>query len=194
MNVRNFSFALLLLTGCNAAIFSPDEEALMRNPLYAEHYAEQLVDAMVNLEVYEDPVLEDEAKKKIVSDTKEKGLAVARQARTDQRDGIIGQFIPMKEYAEGEVLYKENFLHVAPSFVTTPGPDLHVWMTTVVDPRDVEFPDPTAIDIGSLKTAYGAQSYAVPKVEDPKAYRTVVLWDNALGRLWSFAQISPLFE
>ena len=192
-----FRVALLgsfLLAACNTTAYSPDAKALLQNPLFAELYSEQLVDTMVNLEIYEDPVLQDEAKKKVASDAKEQWLAVARKARADQREGLIGQFVPMKEYAEGEVLYKDDMLHFSPPFITTPGPDLHVWISTVVDPRDAEFPDPTAIDVGPMHVPYGAQTMPVPAVEDPKAYRSVVLWDNALGRLWGFAQISPMFE
>ena len=193
MNLRYTPILLLALTACGTAVFSPDEEALLRNPLYAEQYSEALVDALVNLEIYENPLLEDEAKKKIADETKEEWLKVAKKARADQRDGSIGQFIPMEQFAEGEAIYVHDLVHMSPQFFMTPGPEVRLYLSKVIDPRDAEFPDPTALDLGTIKSAYGAQSYAVPTVDNPKEYRTLVLWDAALGMLVSFAQLNPLY-
>ena len=46
------------------------------------------------------------------------------------------------------------------------------------------------MDLGPIQTAYGAHAYEVPSVENPPLYRTVVLWDDRLGRLHSFAQLN----
>ncbi len=183
--------AALLLAACSKTYFTPDSNALLSNPLYAEQYAEQMVDTMVDLEIYEDPILEDASIKKIVDETKGHWLAVAREARAAQRKGAKGGFIPMRAYAEGEVLFTEDALHVSPQFSATPGPSLHIFITTIVDPRDTEFPDETAIDLGEIASMQGAQSFPVPAMENWKIYRTVVLWDRDLKRLYAFAQISP---
>lgn len=185
---------LLMLTACQSR--NTQEHALsylLENPLYAERYSEAMVDAMVELEIYNDPIIEDEAKKKIADKTKEKWLEVARDARAAQRMGSKGTFTPMEAYTAGEVLYKDNTIFLAPDFATVPGPSLHLILSTVVDPRDAEFPDATAIDIGEIRSNLGTSRYDVPEVEDPKLYRTLVLWDTKLEQLYGFAQISPLY-
>jgi len=68
---------------------------------------------------------------------------------------------------------------------------LHVYLTNAVDPRDVAFPDPSAKDIGLIASPYGAQSYALALTPDElKKYRTVVLLDRELNRIYGFAQLS----
>ena len=185
--------AALTLSACNNTQFTPDQEALLRNPLYTEGYSESMVDTMVNLEIYNDPILEDETVKEYVDSTKETWLKVAKASRAKQREGAKGTFIPMKEYTEGEVLYVDNLVHLSPFFTSTPGPSLHIFLTKAVDPRDVLFPDESALDLGALTVVQGAQSFAVPDVENPAEYLSVVLWDTKLDRLYSFAQITPLY-
>lgn len=195
-SMKNTSLALALsltLVGCQAAQYSPDRDALLSNPLYAETHAENMVDVMVNLEIYNDPILEDEEVQTIVDNTKETWLKVTKAARAAQAEGIKGTLIPMKEYVEGEVLYYKNALHFSTYFSSSPGPSLHVFLSKAVDPRDVLFPDESALDLGEMTAPYGAQSYPVPEVEDTQAYRSVVLWDTELNRLYGFAQISKSF-
>jgi hypothetical protein len=81
-------------------------------------------------------------------------------------------------------------LYLSSDFVSKPGTNLHVYLTTVVDPRDGSFPDPTAIDLGAIQTVYGAQQFAVPKQEKPELLRTFVLWDKGFNRLYGFAQLT----
>ncbi|MCA9370572.1 MAG: DM13 domain-containing protein [Candidatus Peregrinibacteria bacterium] len=192
--MKNTSLLLpILLIGCSAQQFTPDQDALLSNPLYAETYAESMVDTMVNLEIYNDPILEDTTVKALADSTKETWLKVAKAARAAQGEGQRGTFVPMQQYVEGEVLYRENMVHFSTFFNTVPGPSLHVFLTTVVDPRDSAFPDTTALDIGVMTVPYGAQSFPVPEVENPFTYRTVALWDTELKRLYGFAQISKPF-
>lgn len=185
--------ALLLLTACGQPDYHPDFEAKLQNPLFAEQYAEAMVDAMVNLEIYQDPILEDEGKKKVADKAKEFWLEKAKKARAEQREGSKGGLLPMKAYVEGEVLYRNNTLYFPAYFLSTPHPSVHVFLSKVIDPRDAEFPDPTALDLGLIQSAFGPQAYAVPEVENPREYRTVVLWDTKLERLLGFAQIDPLY-
>ena len=189
-------FALLPLSACTSSTvtYEPDLDSLLSNPLYAERYAENIVDTMVNFEIYQDPILEDDAKAKIIDQTKEKWLKVAKKARKAQRSGAKGGFVPLKKHAEGEVMYADNKLHIAPEFFAVPGPSIHVYITTAVDPRDVDFPDESGFDLGELKTMYGAQTYSVPEVENPRLYRTAVLYDTELEVLWGFAQMTPIFD
>lgn len=188
--------APLLLVACNTTTKEQHRESLLKNPLYLELYSEQLVDTMVNLEVYADPLIEDESKKKIADDTKKYWLAEAKKARKAQRQSSKGSFITMKEYVTGEVMLTKDgsAVHFGPTFTATPGPSVHAFISQTVDPRDVEFPDPTAIDLGEIYVPYGASSfYPEEKIKDVIKYRTVVIWDTELERLYGFAQISPLY-
>ena len=187
------SFALLpiLLAGCTSSNSSgPNLEAHLLNPLYAERYYDNLVDRIVELEIQKDPILENERKKKIADETRRKALAGAQEAQKKQREGPRGFFIGVQEYAQGETLYLGDTLYLSTTFETDPGPSLHLYLSTIVDPRDTEFPDETTFDLGRLESPYGVQQYAVPEVEDPLLYRTAVLWDTKLERLYGFAQLS----
>ena len=182
----------ILLTGCQtgSGTTQPTTKFLLENPLYAERYAEALVDAMVELDIQDHPLLEDKKKKSLVDDTRKEWLQKSKDARSLQRDGLVGSFIETEEYTYGEALYLNNILYFGPAFVVTPGPNVHVYLTKVVDPRDIVFPDESSIHLGEVISAFGAQQYNVPVVEEPLVYRTVVLWDTQLERILGFAQLS----
>lgn len=189
------SMALLTLTACQSTGNTQEHKLsyLLENALFAERYSEAMVDTMVELEIYNDPIIQDEKKRKIADQTKEKWLKVAQAARKKQREGSKGGFIPMSEFTSGEVLYVDNTVFLAPDFATVPGPSLHLFLSETVDPRDVEFPDTTAIDLGEIRSNLGTSRYEVVEAGEPSAYRSLVLWDSALGRLYGFAQINPLY-
>lgn len=191
----SLSFFAILLAGCSQDPLPRSDTSLeeqLRNPLYAEQYYDELVERLVTLEIQKNPLLEDEEKKERVEKARSKALANANEANNLQDKGTKGNFLSMEEFAKGEVLYLENWLYFSPEFETVPGISLSVFMTIVVDPRDVNFPDVSAIDLGPLSDPYGAQALPVPPVDIPLAYRTVVLWDTVLERLYGFAQLSPL--
>jgi hypothetical protein len=179
----------LLLAGCLGKQTTTLEDRL-QNPLFAERYAESVVDRLVELEIIKDPVLEDVAKKAYLDTERKKWLEVTRNARQVQRDGMEGSMLPVGDFAKGDVLYVQGALYFGSLFEIDPLPSIHVYLTTTVDPREIAFPDTTAMDLGLLQSAYGAQTYTVPNVDNPLLYRTVVLWDTEFGRLHSFAQLS----
>jgi hypothetical protein len=195
MKIRSIALiAPLLLTACGGT-YNPDQKALLENPLFLEQYAEQMVDTMVNLEINENPILEDSAKKDIVDETKEYWLKQSKKARKRQRQSLKGSFITMGEYTEGEVIFTGDTVYFGPTFTSGTGPSVHIFLSKTVDPRDVEFPDETAIDLGELNVPYGAQGFLLSEnLQDPTAYRTVVIWDTKLELLYAFAQISPLYD
>jgi len=182
---------LLLLSACTSG---PPQgmslEERLKNHLFAEAYYDTLLDRMVELDIQDDPLLEDSGKASIVENTRRDALAKAKEATRKQREGLAGNFVPAKEQTGGEVLYVDNSLHFGPTFDTYPGPSLHVLLTTIVDPREGTFPDDTAIDLGEIQSPLGAQIIPVPEMEDTAKYRTVVLWDTKLERLYGFAQLS----
>lgn len=185
-NLCVFSCALLL-SACTGTAATHD---LYDNPLYAEWYYQDLVDEMVELVLREDEITKDERKMNIIEDTRRDALQKQKDAERRQYEGIMGQFISDIETTRGEALLLDDTLYLGPDFDTVPGPDLHLYLTTAVDPRD-SFPDETAIDLGELRDAYGAQAYAVPmsEGEERPQWRTLVLWDEQLERLYGFAQL-----
>jgi len=192
----------LLLCGITllplAACFGPpgDQSATLQqqieNPLFLERYAEEMVENMVQITIEENPILDDTRKAAIVEQTRTYWLDEAKQARRAQQEGKSGSFLPMEEYARGEVLLAaDGHLYISPTFEATPSPSLHILISTVLDPRDANFPDDSSIDLGPIQTNYGAQTYNLPEdMENLLLFRTVILWDTELERLQSFAQIS----
>ena len=180
----------MFLSACAAPNGTMTLEQQLANPLYAEQYYDILLDRMVELDIQDDPLMQDANKAALVEDTRLEALKKAKEATQRQREGALGVFIGVKEEVRGEALYVGNMLYVGPTFETYPGPELHVFLSTVVDPRDVEFPDDTSMDLGRVESAFGAQSMAVPEVENPLLYRTVALWDTKLERLYGFAQLA----
>lgn len=191
---KNLSLLLLCaITLASCTTTEPKDvslDYLLTNPLFAERYADEMVDAMVELTIQNDPAMEDKAFANRVEKARSKWLEVARDATKTQQEGSMGNYISVSAYGLGEFLYLNDVLYVDTVFEVTPGPNIQMYLTTVVDPRDVEFPDETALNLGKLQTPYGAHRYKVPPQEDPLAYRTVVLWEKGLERIWGFAQLS----
>ncbi len=199
MNTRFALIALpLILSGC-ASFGLPKEDValrdLLRNPLYAEYYYDDLTEQMVTLALREDPILEEPGIRSVVDRARTRSLEHAALAVKAQEKGRRGGFISERELAAGDALLLENVLYIGPTFNVAPGPALSVYLTTLVDPRDAApFPDPTAVRLGGIKNNYGAQSYAVPPQPEPTgtgaSLRTAVLWDDDLGILYGFAQLT----
>ena len=182
----------LFLISCSAKspAHSVSRAQLLRNPLFAERYGDELSERMTNIEILHDPLIKDERKKGEIDRANAQGVQMGQEASRKRREGTSGDFIPAAEDVQGQVLYVDNTLYIGSTFFTVPGPDLHLYLTTLVDPRDGTFPDPTSIDLGQLESPYGLQSYAVSHQGNPLLLRTAVLWDASLGRLYGFAQLN----
>lgn len=180
---------LFALVACAATTQEESLSSRMDNPLYAERYYDDLVEQMVNLIISEDPIIEDEDMKSFIDEQRVNGLREAETANERQRDGLVGNIVSDYSYAIGEVLLLDGTLYVGPEFETVPGPDLHMHLSTVLDPRDGTYPDESAVDLGEVANPYGAHSYALP-ADAPDNLRTVVLYDHDLKRIYGFAQLS----
>ena len=187
-NILLVSIALLL-TACSSGTQSASVKELLDNPLFAERYSEDVVLALTELEIQQSPLLEDESTKKYVDRERAAWLKKAKSARTAQREGTSGIWIPVESFARGEVLFLDSQIHLGPGFEVTTTPGLHLYLTSALDPRDEEFPDSTSIDLGAIKSPYGAQSYKAPKAKPGFPLRTIVLWDPKLKQLVAFAQL-----
>lgn len=177
----------LLLTACSQGTISHDD--LMKNPLYAERYSEDMVDQMVELFIQKDPVTEEKRKADYLNKARETWTQKAKDATALQLQGGYGTFIELKQVVTGQALYLNDVLYFGPEFDMRALPNTRVYLTTVSDPRAEDFLE-TGEDLGPLKSAYGAQQYTVPHQETKDVYRTVVLYDPTLDYIISFAQLS----
>jgi hypothetical protein len=186
------------LAGCGNAVGLPTHDAALqdqlRNPLYAEYYYDDLTEFMVDLALQEDPILTEPSVRDTVDRARTRGLQHAALAVRAQEKGKRGSFISDRGLTSGEALLLDSVLYFGPTFDSPPGPSLSVYLTTTIDPRDGEFPDATAVRVGELKNQYGAQSFAVPMPRSGSGdtLRTAVLWDDELGLLFGFAQLSTV--
>ena len=185
----------IVISACNqdapGAYRSNALEEHLQNPLFAEQYFESLVQRMVELVIRQDPIMDNEEKKAIADSVRQEGLKKAKQATQTQLKGTFGEFMAASEWAKGATLYVNDTIYFGPNFQVDPGPSLHVFLTTVVDPRMESFPDSSALDLGQIQNMIADQSYPTPNVENPLLYRTVVLFDTVLERIYAFAQLSP---
>ena len=180
----------LSLAACGQQTQKTSIENENMNPLTASRYGDELADTMANLVIQKDPLSLKADTRAVIDQKISMGKKLGEDARKLQAEGMMGQIIQIKEEVSGYVLYLNDMLFLSSDFLTKPGPNLHVYLTQTVDPRDGTFPDKTAIDLGAVQNIYGAQTYAVPHQEDPKLYRTFVLWDKTFSRLYGFAQLA----
>jgi hypothetical protein len=186
----------LALAACGQTGPTVTFEQQMRNPLFAERYWEELTDRMVQLHVLKDPLLQDPKLAQVAEETRVSALANAQAATKWREKGMIGAFQGGREETGGHALLLDGTLYLGTDFLVYPGPSLHIYVTTLLDPRAgtgaTALPDAGSIDLGTVQNPYGAQEYRVPAKEgvDAAKLRTVVLWDTKLRRLYSFAQLA----
>lgn len=184
-----------LLAGCGYGLPRQDStlQDQLRNPLYAEYYYDDLTDQMISIALRDDPMMADKTKRNTIDRTRTRALEHSQYAIETQMDGQSGIFISDRNMVAGNALLLDGILYISPTFDAAPGPSQSLYLTTSVDPRDVTFPDPTAVRIGGLKNQYGAQAFDVSKLRPASgtgSFRTVVLWDDELDMLYGFAQLS----
>lgn len=190
-SVAPLSLLSLLLAACGAAPPAATLEQHLRNPLYAEQYWSDMTQLMVDLLTNDETTTKDPARRKLVDGLRLRALAKIQEQMKTRRDGMLGNFVPVKHDARGLALLAEDTLYLSPDFSVFPTPSQQLYITAAVDPRDAPFPDDTSKELGRLESPYGAQAYRVPpqdKGEPP--YRTVVIWDTKLERIFGFAQLN----
>ncbi len=174
----------LLLAACGTGSW-PAPADLAQNPLYV--YAEQslLTQHLANVEIKDGQGSGSLAGQRQVS------IRASQDAQAIIASGWSGMFVPAADEVSGAALLLDGTLFFGPDFMLPPGLDVHVYLSSAVDPREGVFPDETALDLGRLATPFGAQAIALPQgTPTDGTLRTVVLRDEALGRLMSFAQLS----
>lgn len=181
---------LLLLTACGAPK-STELTELLKNPLYAEQYYDAQTDHMVDLLIESGALLNNPSAKAAIEHGRTQGLALARKATDIQAKGKLGGIVSDTEEAMGEALLLDNTLYIGPEFVLKPSVNAHVYLSTVLDPRDGVFPDETAIDLGPVRSAFDSAVYPVSlTAEQYTKIRSLAIYDVTLKRLLGFAQLS----
>lgn len=183
----------VLLTACAASsgpLSLPLQERL-RNPLVAEQYWSDMAEHMAEFTRQRHPLLQEPLKAALIEGERLGALERVAAARELKAEGVSGVFktSTLLEDIGGEALLRGGTLSFGPSFFVLPGPSVHVYLTTMVDPRDAMFPDATSVGLGLLQTAYGSQEYGLPEGA-PEGLQTVVLYDTKLERIVGFAQLS----
>ncbi len=182
---------LLLLAACSGN--TPSLSKNLENPLYAEYYYNDLASTLANIEILKDrkdnaELLKDTAVVDVMHEAKDSATAAAAAARKIRDKAAVGDFIPASESEQGLIMLLGDMFYTGPSFNSPPGPSLHFYISNVLDPREGVFPDPTAIDIGAVEQPYGAAAYPLPSSVKGR-YKTVVLYDTVLKRVFGFAQL-----
>lgn len=180
--------AVLAACGQTVPASTQSREALMRNPLFAERYWEDLLDRMVSLVLTKDPVLADQDTAALVERIRVDAEKRAKAETAKRSAGKYASFVQVKNITEGGALLYENTLHLSTNFLSYPGPDLHLFLSAAIDPRDVTFPDEGSLDLGILQSPYGPQSYPLPEEAKQMKFSSVVLYDTTLKQIYSFGQ------
>ncbi len=197
MKTPSFALALafvsIALAGCSSPV-SDNQADLLKNPLYARYYYQDQADMMANYDIQNDPILQDSEKKGVIESVRMRALEHLKNANAKINASRRGGFMSDTDYASGNAILTDQALYFGQDFNTLPGPETYVYASMLLDPRDgsgtILFPDESAVNLGLLKSPYGAQSYALPTDKEKEAFRTVVLWDKRLERLMGFAQLS----
>ncbi|TSC57795.1 MAG: hypothetical protein Greene041619_960 [Candidatus Peregrinibacteria bacterium Greene0416_19] len=180
----------LALTACGETVnMAPQLRQRLDNPLFAERYWAELTDRLVSIQVNDKSLSADEARRRLVDSLRIEALKNSQAQTAKRREGLLGRFVMVSDETDGLALLLADTLHLSPEFVTYPGPELRLYLSNANDPRDVSFPDPSARDLGLLQSPYGAQSYTAPAAEADAPYRTAVLYDRKLRRMYGFAQL-----
>lgn len=77
-------------------------------------------------------------------------------------------------------------------FQVTNGPDLEVWLSAHPDPASSsDVKENLWLSLGQLKGNVGDQAYSVPAEADVAQFKSVVIWCEQFGVLFSPAALSP---
>ena len=99
-----------------------------------------------------------------------------------QSEGIA----TIHELADGKRLLRFT------EFVTSNGPDVHVYLVAAEDARDnATVTDAGFIDLGSLKGNKGDQNYELPADVDLRKYRSATIWCKRFSVNFATAPLTP---
>lgn len=188
----------VLLLGCNteADRSYPDPKALRENPLTAEQIADGMIDYLSLLQIRANEAGEPITDLKLlraIDETFIDARNLQSQALDEQDNGKKGGAYGVNgNFAAGEVLHTDGALYFGYEFEISPAPGMQVILATHVAPHAVaELFSGATLNLGNLKSLYGAQMYEVPKLSDDEwnRYRTVVFYSGPFDQVIAIAQI-----
>lgn len=178
------ALAVLALAACGSADRYPSTATLEQNPLFVYARESLLVQHLTDIEIA------GKAATGSLTTYKQTALRAAQDAQAHMQGGWLGTFVPAADDVMGTALLLPGTLFIGPSFVMPPTPATHVYLSGAVDPRDGDFPDTTAVDLGPLPSPFGAMAFPLPAgTTVDGTLRTVVIYDEAMKRLVGFAQL-----
>jgi len=176
--------SVALFAGCGQKQLAPENNTLLQS-----QRLEELADTLANIIITQDPSSKDDATREMITMEIAKAKEALAIEQTAQKNGLSGPFLSAMETVQGNVLLQNGALYLSSDFYSRPGLNLRLYLTSAVDPRDVTFPDVTAVDLGEIVYPFGPMAFAV-QGKDLQNMRTAVLWDVKLKRLYGFAQLS----
>ncbi len=180
--------SILLLSACSGNKTSIAEEN--QNPLTASRYGDELADRLANLIIINASGATTEPMKSVILKGIDDAKEIAENARIQQSKGMMGALLSMEEHVTGYALLLKGKLYLSSDFEIAPGPNLHVYLSQTIDPREGTFPDATAVDLGEIQAIEGAQEYTASLKGSDSLYRTIAFFDPTLKRLYAFGQLS----
>ncbi len=184
----------LLLTACSNNLQSMDVQSYFaNNPVAAEEAATALGQVYVGMIVNEKAELQKNDLFDEVDRMRAEAGAAIEAATRERKNGLLGQFIPFKQYTAGVVVVrpKDGIIFTGTTFESDPGPDLHLYASVVSDPREGVFPDESAKDLGLMGFTYGPQTMTFDATLWNDDFRTLIIYDAKLKRVYGFAQVGP---
>lgn len=182
----------LLLVACANNTATTSLQDNLRNPLFAQRYYTDLSELMVTLDVGGDPLLKNDGRQDIADRTRTQAVKRVEDAIQLRQSGLQGTFISERNLTIGAAALVNGSVFFSPDFESTPGPELHVYLSDTVDPRTGTFPADTDVDLGLLGNPYGAQEYIIPSAEASRTFRSIVIWDTALRLPYGFVQLEKI--
>jgi hypothetical protein len=161
----------------------------LKNPIFAERYWAELVEHLTDFQRIKHPLAKDPITSAVLDAEKNRATARLAEVRKVSAEGLHGSFAKVTDEMQGAALLVNSTLYFGTDFLAFPEPEQHVYLTTIVDPTDTEFPDATAVDIAELESPYGMQQYAIPSDRMDTRFRTVVLYDRRLKVITGMAQL-----
>ena len=171
-------------------------KALEGNPLAMEIIADKQIDYVTSLQIRAnergEPIT-DSAMLRLIDEVFIDARYLQKKAHEMQDEGKHANFYGIDDnFARGEVLLHEEWLHFGYMFEVDVAPSMKVYLAQHVAPHlSVELFSQPTLDLGLLKNIYGIQSYYVGKLseDDWNKYRTVVIYSEPMEKVIALAQI-----
>ena len=197
------ALAAVLLLGCyrEKGTGYPDPQTILQNPLVAEQRADMTLDYLSALQIRADErgePITDSATLRAIDEAFIWARKLQDKAHEAQDRGKKGGAYGVNgNFALGEVLHSDGTLYFDDNFEIVAAPKMKLYLAQHVSPHKVEelFSQPT-IEIGDLRSIYGAQMYPMQRLTDDEwnKYRTVAFYSEPLDQVIALVQIRGLVK